>query len=45
MKKQNKSIKEKEALAKEVEKIKKMMSVPIKPTATTLHWFNHRGLF
>ena len=43
MKKQ--SIKEKEALEKETEKIKKMMSVPIKPTATTLHWFNHKGLF
>lgn len=45
MKKQNQSIKEKELMNNEMEKIKKIMSVPIKPTATSLHWFNHKGLF
>ena len=45
MKKQNQSIKEKESMNNEMEKIKKIMSVPIKPTATSLHWFNHKGLF
>ena len=45
MKKQNQSIKEKELQTKETEKIKKMMSVPIKPTATSLYWHSHRGLY
>ena len=50
MKKQKQSIKEKEkeSLDKEIEKIKKVMSVPINPKTTSLYWYSyrsHKGLY
>lgn len=43
LKKQKLSAEDKEKIEQEIQRIKKLMDVPIKPTATNLYWFSHKG--